>query len=80
MSFEEFSRKCAEGTLMDVRSFASELLRALATVEAIERVALQSEGPVVKGRAYATTELFLGKRSRGESETRFFSTCHTECA
>ena len=35
---------------MDVRSFASELLRALATVEAIERVALRSEGPVVSGR------------------------------
>ena len=44
---------------MDVKSFASELLRALATVETIERVALQSEGPVVKGRAYVATELFL---------------------
>lgn len=44
---------------MDVRSFASELLRALATVEAIERVVLQSEGPVVKGRAYVTAEMFL---------------------
>ena len=44
---------------MDVRSFASELLRALATVEAIEQVVLQSEGPVVKGRAYVTAEMFL---------------------
>jgi hypothetical protein len=44
---------------MDVKGFASELLRALATVEAIERVALQSEGPVVKGRAYVTAEMFL---------------------
>ena len=44
---------------MDVRSFASELLRALATVETIERVVLQSEGPVVKGRAYVTAEMFL---------------------
>ena len=44
---------------MDVRGFASDLLRALATVEAIERVVLQSEGPVVKGRAYVTAEMFL---------------------
>jgi hypothetical protein len=44
---------------MDVRSFASELLRALATIEAIERVVLQSEGPVVKGRAYVTAEMLL---------------------
>jgi|GEM_PF-418556 len=44
---------------MDVRSFASELLRALATVEEIERVVLRSEGPVVKGRAYVTAEMFL---------------------
>lgn len=44
---------------MDVRSFASELLRALATVKEIERVVLQSEGPVVKGRAYVTAEMFL---------------------
>lgn len=44
---------------MDVRGFASELLRTLATVEAIERVALKSEGPVVKGRAYVTAGLFL---------------------
>ena len=44
---------------MGVRGFVSELLRVLATVEAIERVALQSEGPVVNGRAYVTAEMFL---------------------
>ena len=44
---------------MDVRSFVSELLRALATVEAIEQVALRSEGPVVSGRAYVTAGMFL---------------------
>ena len=44
---------------MDVRGFVSELLRVLATVEAIERVALRSEGPVVSGRAYVAAEVFL---------------------
>ena len=44
---------------MGVRGFASELLWALATVEAIERVALRSEGPVVSGWAYVTAEMFL---------------------
>lgn len=44
---------------MGVRGFASELLWALATVEAIERVALRSEGPVLSGRAYVTAEMFL---------------------
>ncbi len=42
---------------MDVRDFASELLQALATVEAIEQVALRSEGPVVSGRAYVTRRI-----------------------
>jgi len=37
-----------------VEEFASELLRALATVEAIDHVALHSEGPIVNGRAYLT--------------------------
>lgn len=44
---------------MDVRNFVSELFRALATVEAIEQVALRSEGPVVSGRAYVTAGMFL---------------------
>ena len=44
---------------MGVRGFASELLWALATVEAIERVALRSEGPVLSGRAYVTAEMLL---------------------
>lgn len=44
---------------MDVRDFASELLRALATVEAIEQVTLHSEGPVVSGQAYVSAEMFL---------------------
>ena len=37
-----------------VKEFASELLHALATVEAIDHVALHSEGPIVNGRAYLT--------------------------
>ena len=44
---------------MDVRGFVSGLLRALATVEEIEQVALRSEGPVASGRAYVTAEMFL---------------------
>ncbi len=37
-----------------VEEFASELLRARATVEAVDHVALHSEGPIVNGRAYLT--------------------------
>ncbi len=44
---------------MDVRDFASELLRALATVEAIKQVSLYPEGPVVSGRAYVSAGVFL---------------------
>jgi len=58
---------------MDVRSFASELLRALATAEAIERVVLQSEGPVVKGRAYVTAEMFLEFYFNEKTETVAFA-------
>jgi alpha-D-ribose 1-methylphosphonate 5-triphosphate synthase subunit PhnL len=49
---------------MDVRGFVSELLRVLATVEAIERVALRSEGPVVNGRAYVTAEMLSSTLTR----------------
>ena len=37
---------------MDVRTFADELLRSLSNIEFFERVALQTEGPVVSGYAY----------------------------
>ena len=43
--------------LMDVRDFASQLLQALATIEAIEQVVLRPEGPVVSGRAYVTRRI-----------------------
>ena len=44
---------------MDVKAFASELLSALAKVERVEQVALQSEGPVVEGRAYVSEGMFV---------------------
>jgi hypothetical protein len=44
---------------MDVRTFANELLRALADTGLFERVALQTEGPVAHGRAYVREDLFL---------------------
>ena len=36
---------------MDVKGFADELLYALADTELFERVALQTEGPIVSGQA-----------------------------
>ena len=44
---------------MDVRAFSEELLRALAGIGVFERVSLQTEGPIAKGRAQAGEGLFL---------------------
>jgi hypothetical protein len=44
---------------MDVRTFADELLRALADAGSFTRVALQTEGPVTDGYAYVREDLFL---------------------
>ena len=46
---------------MDVKGFADELLYALADTELFERVALQTEGPIVSGQAYVSLsdEIFL---------------------
>ena len=44
---------------MEVRAFTEELLKALAGVAEVERVALQAEGPVISGRAYLPGEAFL---------------------
>ncbi len=44
---------------MDVRSFSSELLRALADTGLFERVALRIEGPIADGQAYVQEGLFL---------------------
>jgi len=44
---------------MDVRRFVADLLAALAEAGCCEQVALETEGPVAKGRAYARADLFL---------------------
>lgn len=44
---------------MDVEAFAKELLQSLADVKHVERVTLQTEGPIVDGYAYVTEDLFL---------------------
>ena len=44
---------------MDVRSFADELLPALAATGLFERVALQTEGPIANGYDYVHEALFL---------------------
>jgi len=44
---------------MDVRTFADELLRALADAGLFERVALRTEGPVANGQAHVHEELFV---------------------
>ena len=41
---------------MDVSSFASDILNSLAKAETFRRVALQTEGPVVSGRAHTENE------------------------
>ena len=44
---------------MDVRAFTHTLLRGLGDVKAVQHVALESEGPVVSGRAYLYNQMFL---------------------
>ena len=44
---------------MDVGSFASELVRAIADAEPFESVSLDTEGPVASGRVYAGERTFL---------------------
>jgi len=44
---------------VDIGSFATELLAALALVESVDRVGLQTEGPTVQGRVYFKSGLFL---------------------
>lgn len=44
---------------MDIGRFSTELLAALALVESVDRVSLQTEGPVVQGRVYFRPDLFL---------------------
>jgi hypothetical protein len=44
---------------MDVKSFADELLRALADTGLFQRVALRTEGPIADGQADVREELFL---------------------
>lgn len=44
---------------MNISAFVEELLTALASLEAVERVTVQTEGPIAKGRAYLTGEMFL---------------------
>ena len=44
---------------MDVRSFSNELISALSHVEFIERIELETEAIVVKGRAYLYDDMFL---------------------
>jgi hypothetical protein len=45
--------------MMDVKSFVRALLTALADIEAVKQIALQTEGPIVNGRAHLNEEVFL---------------------
>jgi hypothetical protein len=44
---------------MDVRAFTGDLLRSLSDIEAFERVAVQTEGPIVSGYAYTDENNFF---------------------
>ena len=44
---------------MDVRTFADELLRALADTGLFERVALRTEGPVANDHAHVYEDVYL---------------------
>lgn len=44
---------------MDVRTFAADLLHALADTGLFERVDLSTEGPIVDGYAYVRDDLFV---------------------
>lgn len=44
---------------MDVITFVSELLNGLASLETVQEVTTQAEGPTVRGRAHFDGDLFL---------------------
>ena len=58
---------------MDVSSFVTDLLAALASIEAIDQVALETEGPIVKGRAYLSGKMFLAFYYNQATATQAFA-------
>lgn len=58
---------------MNTSDFARDLLTALATLPPITKVDLQSEGPIVRGRALITTEIFLAFYYNQATQTQAFA-------
>ena len=58
---------------MDVNGFNSELLSALSRIELIERIELETEAIVVKGRAYINASMFLEIYFNEITETTAFA-------
>ena len=58
---------------MDIMTFARSLLHSLDDVKAVQRVAIESEGPVVNGRAYLRNQMFLSFYYNEITETIAFA-------
>ena len=63
---------------MDVVTFITELLSGLSTVEAVQGVTSQAEGPIVRGRAQVREGLFLAFYFNQETGTEAFTLVKNE--
>jgi len=58
---------------MDIIAFVTQLMNCLKTIEAVQSVTSQAEGPTVRGRAYFQEYLFLAFYYNQSSETQAFA-------
>ena len=63
---------------MDVVTFVSELLRGLASLETVQDVTSQAEGPTVRGRAHFAGGLFLAFYYNQVTGTQAFALVRNE--
>ncbi len=58
---------------MNTSSFVQDLLTALATLPLVKKVDLQTEGPIVRGRALINPDLFLSFYYNAVTQTQAFA-------
>lgn len=58
---------------MDINTFSEDLLQALAKTRLIQRVTLQTEGPIVNGYAYMREDVYLRFYYNENTDTMAFA-------
>jgi len=58
---------------MDINTFSEDLLQALAKTRLIQRVTLQTEGPIVNGYAYVREDVYLRFYYNENTDTMAFA-------